>query len=48
MHSAFTILEHISLNLDQFKAILCSDLKALERVLCAKSGTRRSTEIYLL
>lgn len=48
MHDAFTILEHITLNLDQFKATLCSDFKVLKRVLCAKSGTRRSTEIYLL
>ena len=36
-------LEHNSLNLDQFKVKLCSHFKVLERPLCAKYGTRRSS-----
>jgi hypothetical protein len=38
----FIYLEHISLNLDQFRMKLCSHFKVLERPLRAKYGTRRS------
>ncbi len=37
-------LEHNSLDLNQLKVKLCSNFKVLERPLCAKSGTRRSSD----